>query len=93
LARHNKVRIETIIGDTDVDMKLFAETLNTTTAQIYCGYLRQPITHSRIISDTYIIKGQCALFNESCSYNISPNSSHTCDVCSSYQTWLKESRK
>lgn len=81
-------KIKTI--DSVITMQDLAEELQSTISNLYCGYLRQPITHDRIIADNYIIHGVCSLTRNECSYAVSSLSYHGCDICPIYKGWLND---
>lgn len=84
---HSKPERKTInlVVDDSETMKELAIKLNSSVSNLYCGYLRQPISHDLIIGDNYIIHGNCALTNNDCSYSVSSLSYHGCDVCPIYK--------
>lgn len=87
MKRKDKRKAKTInvVVDKFETMQELAQGLNSTINNLYCGYLRQPISHDLIIGDNYIIHGQCSLYNQDCSYSVSSMSYHGCDVCNKYK--------
>lgn len=71
------------------DMAALSSELQISLCDIYCGYLRQPISHERIIDNNFIIRGTCALNNEGCAYAVSVNCRHDPEICNIYKEIFK----